>query len=274
MSSDPVVNVTGVQHAERVEVPDLAEIFNRKMMEQAAKLNCCHIGTVKSFDSVKQTVIASINYKAFVDGKLYDYPLLLDVPVFVYSGGGARITMPIAPGDTCILLFNDRSIDNWLTTGDVSSAPNGERVHDLSDAICLVGLFPYGGSIPGYSTDGPEMKQGNNLVKINGSGIHIQAGSNSFGNLFFTWLTDMLTQWIATKLAHTNLGTAFTALFTAFTALAGDGNLSSATRAAMTTAATAMTTAATSQGVIAEADDTFHGKITIMKSATDGVLPH
>ena len=229
-SKVPEANILGVQHAERVEVPDLAEILNRRMAETMTKINCCHLGTVKSFNSLKQTVTASINYKAVVDGKLYEYPLLLDVPVFVYSGGGSRITMPVAAGDTCILLFNDRSIDNWLTTGDVSSVPNGERVHDMSDAICFVGLFPYGGSLSGFNGNGPEMRGGNAKVSIENNKIKMVNASVSYGfQLAAMWACRILMT--ASTLAQQKL------MNTLLTALAADSGLNATSRAAASAAA-------------------------------------
>ncbi|CAK9250669.1 unnamed protein product [Sphagnum jensenii] len=47
--------------------------------------------------------------------------------------------MPIAQGDQCLILFNDRSIDNWFTSGQVQPLASS-RLHSFSDGIALVGL--------------------------------------------------------------------------------------------------------------------------------------
>ena len=74
-------------------------------------------------------------------GHVADYPLLLDCPVVVLQGGGAYIDLPIAEGDYCLVLFNDRNIDTWWDTGNVV-VPRNRRKHSLSDGIALVGINP------------------------------------------------------------------------------------------------------------------------------------
>ena len=69
---------------------------------------------------------------------IVDYPVLVDVPVFVLSGGGAVITCPVESGDDCLVLFNDRDIDNWFATG-APAQPLTARMHHLSDGLALVG---------------------------------------------------------------------------------------------------------------------------------------
>ena len=49
------------------------------------------------------------------------------------------LTFPINQGDECIILFNDREIDNWYGQGG-SQAFTTHRTHDYSDAIVIVGL--------------------------------------------------------------------------------------------------------------------------------------
>lgn len=269
----PGLSTVGVQHAERVEVPDLAELFNRRMSEVMSKINCCHLGTVKSFNSAKQTVTASINYKAIVDGKLYEYPLLLDVPIFVYKGGNASSTMPIAAGDTCILLFNDRSIDNWLTTGDVSSAPNGERVHDMSDAICFVGISSFGNLIQGYVENAISHTMGTTAHNIFEAGHQILGGGKSLRSVFDDWFNGLLTHLISLAWAHLQLSGAHTNLAGVFTALAGESQISSGTRALCTAAAALHTVTSTNMLTQQAADlvikaltgtvQTDHAKIVI-----------
>ncbi len=62
-----------------------------------------------------------------------EYSVLLNVPVYFPSGGGFTLTFPIAKGDECIVLFNDRNIDDWVTHG-AGLPPATGRLHDLSDA--------------------------------------------------------------------------------------------------------------------------------------------
>lgn len=118
-------------------------------------INCTQIGTIQSFDRSTQLATIKIAMKQVVGYDetgakiLRDYPLLLECPVFTMFGGDDVITMPISSGDSCIVLFNDRQIDEWLNFGD-GRPPSVSRVHDISDGIAIVGIRPLVNSIPNY----------------------------------------------------------------------------------------------------------------------------
>jgi len=132
---------------------DLLNLFKKNLM---IDLNCHHLATVQSFNSTKQTVQATINYTQTIFNlneatKQYspvqqNYPLLVDVPIIVLGGGNANLTMPIVQGDQCLVLFNDRSIDNWFTSGQVQPLASS-RLHSFSDGIALVGLNYLNGGV-------------------------------------------------------------------------------------------------------------------------------
>lgn len=68
-----------------------------------------------------------------------DLPVLINVPVIFPQGGGFSLTFPVGVGDECLILFAERSIDNWHESGGVQN-PQAWRMHNLSDAICFVGM--------------------------------------------------------------------------------------------------------------------------------------
>ena len=118
----------------------------------ADPINYTVVGTIKSFNATNQTATVAINYLKNIRGgnpistdltsdQYVQYPLLVVVPVVVLQGGGAFISFPIVSGDSCILLFNDREIDTWLTYNpSTPNPPQSDRTHDLNDAIALVGI--------------------------------------------------------------------------------------------------------------------------------------
>jgi len=119
--------------------PDLDDVLLELKNEIFANINCVQIGKIEKVNS-NQTVEILIQVKRRVSGDIIsDYPLLADCPYFVLSGGGAYIDMPIKKGDSCIILFNDRNIDNWWSTENVKE-PADRRKHSLSDGIALVGI--------------------------------------------------------------------------------------------------------------------------------------
>ena len=143
--------------------PNWAEILDHKIDNALSSMNCVSLGTIQSFDSVTQTASISINYKKIIRDsnpaennidsvdRIIEYPILVKCPVFILSGGIARLTMPISQGDTCLVLFCDREIDTWYRTG-VKTYPQSDRMHDLTDAIAVVGVRNVGNALSDFSS--------------------------------------------------------------------------------------------------------------------------
>lgn len=147
-----------------------------------SNLNCVQIGKVASFDPAKNTAEVEIQFKAQTeDGTLVDYPLLVDVPIFILSGGGAYIDMPVTAGDYCVILFNDRDIDTWWSSGNVKQ-PNSKRAHSLADGIALVGITPQSKV---YALDGEKLRiqAEGKILQANAEEIHL----NGDGERLVTW---------------------------------------------------------------------------------------
>jgi hypothetical protein len=121
---------------------DLDDLLLELKTEIFSQLNCVQIGKIQSVNLSEQTAEIEIQFKRQVtDDKIVDYPLLVDCPIFVMQGGGSFIEFPIQPGDFCLVLFNDRNIDQWWAKG-AKAAPVGQRKHSLSDGFALVGINP------------------------------------------------------------------------------------------------------------------------------------
>ena len=113
------------------------------------ELNCHAIATVQSVDTGRQVLTAQMNYgKTFAqagpNGDVIavqkDYAILVDCPFIIMGGGGASLTFPVAQGDECVIMFNDRDIDNWFAGASRGSVATN-RAHSFADAMALVG-FP------------------------------------------------------------------------------------------------------------------------------------
>lgn len=92
-------------------------------------------GTVNAIPSVMQ----NIAQKGLPSGLDFTYPELLSCPVVTIQGGGVGFVPPVAAGDKCLLVFSDRAINTWFTTGQPNPLPS-MRMHDISDGFALVGL--------------------------------------------------------------------------------------------------------------------------------------
>ena len=166
-------------------LPNLRMLLDQYKQEVGYGLNCHEVGTIVSFDATKQTASVQIAVlRLLPGGETTPYPILTNCPVFVLSGGDTAITMPIAAGDTCLVLFNDRDLDIWATTGN-TSVPNSGRFHDLSDGLVLVGFRHALNPISGYSTT---------EVALRKAGFKISIGANGYitlsGNATITIDTD------------------------------------------------------------------------------------
>jgi hypothetical protein len=133
--------------------PKITDALQALRTDIFRSLNCVKIGKIVAFNVTKKTADVQVNFKRMLpDGTLKSYPLLRDCPVFTLQGGGASIRFPITAGDQCLLVFSDRNIDAWFTTGG-EGVPYDARFHDLSDGIALVGLDSLTSTLAAYKTD-------------------------------------------------------------------------------------------------------------------------
>lgn len=155
---------TTIPQAPVVE-PDLLMLLDLKIRDMLTSLNCHQVGSIQSFNSSKQTATVSLNVKLSLAGSIKDYPLLVDVPVFVLGGGDRVVTLPIRKGDTCLVLFNDRDVDDWFSTGS-PAVPSSGRLHDLSDGLALVGFRSAANPVINYSTQDVEVRNGQSKIAV------------------------------------------------------------------------------------------------------------
>ena len=156
--------------------PDLRSVLDQERDNSYSGLNCCRVGTIVSFDGRKVSVRLVDALQVFNQGMvkgavpqdpaLLQFPILQDLPVFVLFGGKAFIGMPIAAGDPCIVLFNDRDLDIWFKNGTTGAAPNSLRMHSAADGIAIVGIRPVTNPVPGLPTDGVHVTFGNDQTTL------------------------------------------------------------------------------------------------------------
>lgn len=168
--------------------PELSDLVNLLKKQIKLDINKIHIGTIQDFNATTQQATVTVNYKktffkpnltGVYEPTLVDYPVLVDCPVVVLGGGSGAVTFPIAAGDECLILCNDRDIDNWFQ-GSSGAANATPRLHSTADAIALVGIRSLPNVIPLYSSDSVELrtKSGNARVsvKADGSSVKVMLG--------------------------------------------------------------------------------------------------
>lgn len=141
---------------------DASEVFKSKQEEINNQLRVAMPGYITSYDPDAVTCEVQITVKAAKvadDGKVSTepYPLLVDVPVIFPRGGGCTLTFPVKPGDECLVIFADRCIDFWWQSGGIQE-PVDPRMHDLSDAFCIIGPQSQTKKINGISTTSAQLR--------------------------------------------------------------------------------------------------------------------
>lgn len=119
-------------------------------------------GIIQSFDpdavtAVVQPAIKGVEHDESGAEVSVSLPLLVDVPVVFPRGGGCTLTFPVSEGDECLVIFADRCIDFWWQSGGIQEPVDG-RMHDLSDAFCIVGPQSQAKKIGGISTTGAQLR--------------------------------------------------------------------------------------------------------------------
>lgn len=172
----------------KIEGIDLTALIDLIKSEVKREINCVSVGTIVSFDSDKQTANVSINYKKVLKKRnatgtkeftdvIVEYPILLECPVVVLNGGGAYVSFPITAGDSCVVLFCDRDIDTWHEKGSAVNPPTSERLHDLSDAMALVGVNSLKDAIDDYESNKLKITYGGAVITIDSTGNIVIEGT-------------------------------------------------------------------------------------------------
>lgn len=146
----------------------LKSLLSSHKAETMKAVNVCRVAVIQSFDPGEVGVrAASVNVliaqKAVTsiapDGTktLADYTPIQEVPVVFMGGGGVTHTFPINAGDECLLIFHDRHLDDWFVNG-AGLPPGMGRLHDISDAIAIVGVRSSPRALANISTTASQLR--------------------------------------------------------------------------------------------------------------------
>jgi len=139
--------------------------------DQAYNLRVSSPAIVKSFDGRQTVSVQMVAHGLDDSGQEEPLPLLVDVPVQFPRGGGFALTFPIKPGDEGLVVFSDRCIDGWFSSGETGVPPD-HRQHDLSDAMFIPGISSLKRVIGNFRNDAIVMRQleGPGYVSIDDAG--------------------------------------------------------------------------------------------------------
>lgn len=131
------------------------------------EINVCLPAVVEKYDEDTGRITArpAVRYNWILEDTdervTQRFPAIPNVPVAFPRWGDFGITAPLAPGDHVLLVFADRSIDEYVATGSEDSTPQDVRRFDLTDAVA----FPTNiAAAPG--TLGPDMVVGSDTSRV------------------------------------------------------------------------------------------------------------
>lgn len=145
---------------DQFELDDVCEaIVNAEM----SKVNTALPGVVVSYDSGSQlaTVKLATKWKRVdPDGVTSEFSVepITQVPVVWPQSSGFALTFPLQSGDPILLIVCQRSIDEYLATGEVDSSAQSKRRFSLADSYAIPCGNP-ANAIEGVSTDSVDFGQ-------------------------------------------------------------------------------------------------------------------
>lgn len=131
--------------------PEMSDVIASAIESALVDVHVALPGIVQSYDEATQTADIVLQVKRVLpvsDGSVAteEMPVLPNVPVSFQRSASFFVSLPIAAGDSGLVIFNEQSIDRWRSNGSPSDPKDVER-HGLSGAVFVPGLFPNDGAL-------------------------------------------------------------------------------------------------------------------------------
>jgi hypothetical protein len=97
-------------------------------------------GKIESYDKdTRRANVKPLVQRILPDGTALALPICTDVPVWSFGTEDAALHIPLKKGDGVMLIFMERSIEEWLKEGN-DGKPSDPRRFSLCDAVAIPGL--------------------------------------------------------------------------------------------------------------------------------------
>lgn len=142
---------------ESTRKPTQTELIKSSFAE-LMKGRCTSIpGHLVAYDPERQVAQIQVGIEQRdINGNRSAIDTLVEVPVYMY-GGSFCVEVQLDPGHEGIVIFSQRCIDGWFTTGGVADNPIA-RFHDMNDAMFLPGLRSMPNTIPNHANNGIRLR--------------------------------------------------------------------------------------------------------------------
>jgi hypothetical protein len=162
-----------------IVAPTLATVICQAVASIMSGVHTCMPGQIQKYDSAtaKAEVLPLLN-RTFYSGDVVTMPVVTNVPVIWPRTSQGSITFPLQKGDAVLLLFAERSIDEWLSNGKQSTPADG-RAFDLSDAIAIPGCCDFSTALSHPNDSDFQVIFNENTIKIKQDGTIEIKGNNT-----------------------------------------------------------------------------------------------
>lgn len=157
----------------------LGEVLNRLRDQIMADLRVAIPARVERFDAARQLVdVKPLLKETSLDEAgaevVESLHVISNVPVQFPGTAAFALTFDVKPGDECLLVFSDRSLDKWISSGGEVD-PVDLRRHHLSDAVALLGVRHAGAFAP-VDADCAALRH------RSGMGVYVKDGTVNLGS--------------------------------------------------------------------------------------------
>lgn len=158
----------------------LESVLREAMDARVADVHTALPGKIVNYDAEKQVadvqpMVRDVFYDVQGTLKTRSFPVLPSVPVAFLRGGGFFVSLPLAVGDTGMLIFSELPIDRWRSSGQESHPVNARR-HGVGNAVFYPGVSPRAKAL---AEDG--VAQNLVLGKEGGAQVHVSASTVNLG---------------------------------------------------------------------------------------------
>lgn len=118
--------------------------FTKAMISNALfEVHTCLPGKIEKYDeSEHKADVKPMIQRVLANGDALEMPVVANVPVVFPRTKKFIMHYPIKKDDGVLLVFSERSLDNYLSTGKDDPIDDGKKF-DLTDAIAIPGFFSF-----------------------------------------------------------------------------------------------------------------------------------
>lgn len=176
-----------------MSINPVESILGKLLTQATGRMRTAMPGIVIDYD----TVLCEASVKQAIpelddDGNVLPSKVINHVPVLWLGTSSSRITLPVAEGDTCLLICCYTTIDDYMASGQIVAPKLRTRRHSLNDAVALMGFDPRTITRPSHAT--AAVWEGNDIRM----GDAVTAASVAFTesvNLLRTSVNELISAW-------------------------------------------------------------------------------